>query len=59
MLAPTRELAKQVERELVESAPNLNVVCVYGGVSIENQVQTGIWHCNDADLLLGIWMECP
>ncbi|KAJ0079930.1 hypothetical protein Patl1_24682 [Pistacia atlantica] len=32
VLAPTRELAKQVEKELRESAPYLNTVCVYGGV---------------------------
>ena len=39
VLAPTRELAKQVEREFMESAPNLSVVCVYGGVSLENQIR--------------------
>jgi ATP-dependent RNA helicase DDX21 len=33
VLAPTRELAKQVEKEIQESAPYLNTVCVYGGVS--------------------------
>ncbi|KAE9598182.1 putative RNA helicase transcription factor interactor and regulator CCHC(Zn) family [Lupinus albus] len=33
VLAPTRELAKQVEKEIKESAPYLNTVCVYGGVS--------------------------
>ncbi|XP_031247384.1 DEAD-box ATP-dependent RNA helicase 3, chloroplastic isoform X2 [Pistacia vera] len=32
VLAPTREMAKQVEKELRESAPYLNTVCVYGGV---------------------------
>ncbi|KAE8677748.1 DEAD-box ATP-dependent RNA helicase 3 [Hibiscus syriacus] len=33
VLAPTRELAKQVEKEIKESASYLNTVCVYGGVS--------------------------
>lgn len=37
VLAPTRELAKQVEREIKESAPYLNTVCVYGGVSYNVQ----------------------
>ncbi|KAK1386302.1 RNA helicase [Heracleum sosnowskyi] len=32
VLAPTRELAKQVENEIKEAAPNLSTVCVYGGV---------------------------
>ncbi|CAH9085974.1 unnamed protein product [Cuscuta europaea] len=33
VLAPTRELAKQVETEIKQSAPYLNTVCIYGGVS--------------------------
>ncbi|THF99715.1 DEAD-box ATP-dependent RNA helicase 3, chloroplastic-like [Camellia sinensis] len=37
VLAPTRELAKQVEKEIKESAPYLNAVCVYGGVSYNTQ----------------------
>jgi ATP-dependent RNA helicase DDX21 len=37
VLAPTRELAKQVEREFMESASMLSTVCVYGGVSISIQ----------------------
>ncbi|KAJ4840949.1 DEAD-box ATP-dependent RNA helicase 3, chloroplastic [Turnera subulata] len=37
VLAPTRELAKQVEKEIQESAPHLNTVCVYGGVSYVTQ----------------------
>lgn len=32
VLAPTRELAKQVEKEFKESAPFLSTVCIYGGV---------------------------
>lgn len=37
VLAPTRELAKQVEKEIKETAPYLNTVCVYGGVSYNIQ----------------------
>ncbi|XP_012569965.1 DEAD-box ATP-dependent RNA helicase 3A, chloroplastic isoform X2 [Cicer arietinum] len=37
VLAPTRELAKQVEKEIKESAPYLNTICVYGGVSYDIQ----------------------
>ncbi|KAJ1292887.1 hypothetical protein BS78_01G024700 [Paspalum vaginatum] len=37
VLAPTRELAKQVEKEIKESAPKLSTVCVYGGVSYNVQ----------------------
>ncbi|KAM7481893.1 hypothetical protein LguiB_006476 [Lonicera macranthoides] len=37
VLAPTRELAKQVENEIKESAPYLSTVCVYGGVSYTAQ----------------------
>lgn len=37
VLAPTRELAKQVEKEMKESAPYLSTVCVYGGVSYTSQ----------------------
>lgn len=37
VLAPTRELAIQVEKEFQASGPGLNVVCVYGGTSISVQ----------------------
>ncbi|KAL2906844.1 DEAD-box ATP-dependent RNA helicase 3A chloroplastic [Bienertia sinuspersici] len=37
VLAPTRELARQVEKEMKESAPYLSTVCVYGGVSYNAQ----------------------
>ncbi|XP_076903083.1 DEAD-box ATP-dependent RNA helicase 3, chloroplastic-like [Bidens hawaiensis] len=37
VLAPTRELAKQVETEIKASAPYLSTVCVYGGVSYSSQ----------------------
>ncbi|KAK8586784.1 hypothetical protein V6N13_085807 [Hibiscus sabdariffa] len=39
VLAPTRELAKQVEKEFHESAPNLDTICVYGGTPISNQMK--------------------
>ncbi|KAL3651463.1 hypothetical protein CASFOL_004465 [Castilleja foliolosa] len=45
VLAPTRELAKQVEKEFKESAPYLNTVCIYGGVSYvtqENALSRGV-----------------
>lgn len=32
VLCPTRELAKQVEKEFQESAPALRLACVYGGI---------------------------
>ncbi|KAI3736467.1 hypothetical protein L6452_16009 [Arctium lappa] len=40
VLAPTRELARQVEKEFYESAPNLDTLCVYGGVPIQRQMST-------------------
>lgn len=39
VLAPTRELAKQVEKEFHESAPNLDTLCVYGGTPISQQMR--------------------
>ncbi|KAK7372766.1 hypothetical protein VNO80_06154 [Phaseolus coccineus] len=39
VLAPTRELAKQVEKEFYESAPNLDTICVYGGTPISKQMR--------------------
>ncbi|RCV19463.1 hypothetical protein SETIT_3G386700v2 [Setaria italica] len=38
VLAPTRELAKQVEREFIESSP-LETLCVYGGTPISQQIR--------------------
>ncbi|KAF8714064.1 hypothetical protein HU200_028060 [Digitaria exilis] len=38
VLAPTRELARQVEKEFRESAP-LDTLCVYGGVPINQQMR--------------------
>ena len=32
-MAPTRELALQVEREITATAPSLSCVCIYGGAS--------------------------
>eukprot|EP00244_Chara_vulgaris_P008140 TRINITY_DN309_c0_g1_i3.p1 TRINITY_DN309_c0_g1~~TRINITY_DN309_c0_g1_i3.p1 ORF type:complete len:891 (-),score=180.46 TRINITY_DN309_c0_g1_i3:409-2829(-) len=40
VLAPTRELAKQVEREFMQTVPSLATICVYGGVSISGQERT-------------------
>jgi len=37
VLAPTRELAKQVEGEFHSVAPHLSMACFYGGVSIRDQ----------------------
>ena len=37
VLAPTRELAKQVENEICITAPSLETVCVYGGTPIGQQ----------------------
>ena len=42
MLAPTRELAKQVEREFQECAPRLALGCFYGG----NRVFCCAAYCN-------------
>uniref|UniRef100_A0A0A9DJ00 Uncharacterized protein n=1 Tax=Arundo donax TaxID=35708 RepID=A0A0A9DJ00_ARUDO len=38
VLAPTRELARQVEREFLESSP-LDTICVYGGTPISQQMR--------------------
>lgn len=38
-LAPTRELARQVEKEFQESAPSLDTICVYGGTPISQQMR--------------------
>ncbi|OIS99979.1 PREDICTED: DEAD-box ATP-dependent RNA helicase 53-like [Nicotiana attenuata] len=40
VLAPTRELAKQVDKEFFESAPGLDTLCVYGGVPISRQMSS-------------------
>ena len=37
VLAPTRELANQVEKEIEATVPSMRTVCVYGGVAIANQ----------------------
>jgi len=41
VLSPTRELAQQIARELEKFSKfkRLNVVCIYGGVAIEPQIQ--------------------
>ncbi|XP_076958660.1 DEAD-box ATP-dependent RNA helicase 53, mitochondrial-like [Bidens hawaiensis] len=38
VMAPTRELARQVEKEFYEAAPNLDTLCVYGGSPIQRQM---------------------
>lgn len=40
VLAPTRELARQVDKEFYESAPSLDTLCVYGGTPISHQMST-------------------
>nr|KYP73311.1 DEAD-box ATP-dependent RNA helicase 53 [Cajanus cajan] len=39
VLAPTRELARQVEKEFYEAAPSLDTICVYGGTPISKQMR--------------------
>lgn len=39
VLAPTRELARQVENEFKDAAPNLSTICLYGGTPISNQMR--------------------
>ncbi|CAK9325338.1 unnamed protein product [Citrullus colocynthis] len=39
VLAPTRELARQVEKEFEEAAPSLDMICVYGGTPISRQMR--------------------
>jgi ATP-dependent RNA helicase DeaD len=41
ILTPTRELAEQVKDSLKEltSKPRLNILAIYGGVSIHNQIK--------------------
>ena len=39
VMAPTRELARQVEKEFAESAPGLDTICVYGGTPISSQMR--------------------
>lgn len=39
VMAPTRELAKQVDKEFHEAAPSLDTICVYGGTPIGNQIR--------------------
>ncbi|XP_020587514.1 DEAD-box ATP-dependent RNA helicase 53-like [Phalaenopsis equestris] len=40
VLAPTRELARQVQREFEISAPKLRSICIYGGIPIMSQVRS-------------------
>ncbi|CAA7047285.1 unnamed protein product [Microthlaspi erraticum] len=38
VLAPTRELARQVEKEFTESAPSLDTIGLYGGTPFGQQM---------------------
>lgn len=40
VMAPTRELARQVDKEFYETAPTLDTLCVYGGSPISRQIST-------------------
>eukprot|EP00238_Polyblepharides_amylifera_P001597 CAMPEP_0196571834 /NCGR_PEP_ID=MMETSP1081-20130531/1964_1 /TAXON_ID=36882 /ORGANISM="Pyramimonas amylifera, Strain CCMP720" /LENGTH=792 /DNA_ID=CAMNT_0041888939 /DNA_START=242 /DNA_END=2621 /DNA_ORIENTATION=+ len=45
ILAPTRELAKQVQREIEATGPGLRMLCCYGGVSImghQSELRRGV-----------------
>lgn len=45
VLAPTRELAQQIQREFEKISPDLKSVCIYGGASYihqENQLRSGV-----------------
>ena len=50
VLAPTRELAKQVEREFAATGPTLRTACVYGGVPIQQQMRDV---ARGADIVVG------
>jgi len=39
VMAPTRELARQVEKEFREAAPSLDITCLYGGTPISQQMR--------------------
>ncbi|KAF5749956.1 DEAD-box ATP-dependent RNA helicase 53 isoform 1 [Tripterygium wilfordii] len=43
VMAPTRELARQVEKEFQQSAPGLDTICVYGGTPISSQIKQLNW----------------
>ena len=44
VLAPTRELAKQVEREFAATGPTLRTACVYGGMFVAVTLMTcSVW----------------
>lgn len=36
-MSPTRELAKQIASDFEYIAPNLSVICIYGGAAYEPQ----------------------
>jgi ATP-dependent RNA helicase DDX21 len=49
-MAPTRELAKQVQGDFEAVAPSLASTCIYGGVSYEKQERD---IANGIDILVG------
>ncbi|KAL5707011.1 RNA helicase [Ranunculus cassubicifolius] len=46
VLAPTRELANQVNKEFKESAPELDVLCLYGGTSVRQHISDLEYGCD-------------
>ena len=50
IMAPTRELAKQVEREFQGAAPGLRTGCYYGGESL------GLQHCCQKACVSCMWL---
>ena len=50
VLAPTRELARQVNDEFAIIAPDMSTVCIYGGVGYEGQERN---IANGIDVLVG------
>ncbi|GJZ22399.1 DEAD-box ATP-dependent RNA helicase 53, mitochondrial-like protein [Tanacetum coccineum] len=50
VMAPTRELSRQVEKEFYDSAPELDTLCVYGGSPIQRQMST---LDRDVDVIMG------
>lgn len=54
VLAPTRELAKQVEREFAATGPTLRTACVYGGELVASPPLLffhEFWHGRFTDML--------
>ena len=56
VLAPTRELAKQVEREFAATGPTLRTACVYGGMSLAVTLVTTLLACS-LSMYLTKWQD--